>query len=80
MELTRAYVAMEEDISGIRTLQAFAAEKASQARFEATAMDYRRVGVRADIITAALGPMFTTMMTNTIALTALLGGWLALRG
>ena len=71
---------MEEDISGIRTLQAFAAEKASQARFEATAMDYRRVGVRADIITAALGPMFTTMMTITIALTALLGGWLALRG
>ena len=78
--LGRLNGAMEEDISGIRTLQAFAAEKASQARFEATAMDYRRVGVRADIITAALGPMFTTMMTITIALTALLGGWLALRG
>ncbi len=40
----------------------------------------RRAGVKADIITAALGPMFTTMSTITIAATALLGGWLALRG
>ena len=37
-------------------------------------------GVKADIITAALGPMFTTMSTITIAATALLGGWLALQG
>ena len=42
-------------------------------------MAYRQVGVKADIITAALGPMFTTMMTITVAVTALLGGWLALR-
>ena len=34
----------------------------------------------ADIITAALGPMFTTMMTITIAAAALLGGWLAIEG
>ena len=71
---------MEEDITGIRTVQAFAREQASQERFRAVSMDYRRVGIRADVITAALGPMFTTMMTTTIALTALLGGWLAIRG
>ena len=35
--------------------------------------------LKRDIITAALGPMFTTMSTITIAATALLGGWLALR-
>ena len=38
-----------------------------------------RPGTKADIITAALGPMFTTMSTITIAATALLGGWLALQ-
>ncbi|MGD8397772.1 MAG: ABC transporter ATP-binding protein, partial [Anaerolineae bacterium] len=48
--------------------------------FERANAANRRSGVKADIITAALGPMFTTMSTITIAATALLGGWLALRG
>ena len=71
---------LEEDITGIRTVQAFARESASQERFRAASLDYRRVGIRADVITAALGPMFTTMMTTSIAVTAMLGGWLALQG
>ena len=78
--LGRLSEVMEEDITGVRTVQAFARERASQERFQAASWDYRRVGVRADVITAALGPMFTTMMTASIAVTALLGGWLALRG
>ena len=71
---------MEENITGVRTVQAFAREGETFAQFEDVSLDYRKVGTKADIITAALGPMFTTMMTITIAVTSLLGGWLALRG
>lgn len=71
---------MEENISGVRVVKSFAQEGASFAKFESENANYRRSGIRADIITAALGPMFTTMSTVTIAATALLGGWLALRG
>lgn len=49
------------------------------AQFEQANAANRKAGVKADVITAALGPMFTTMSTITIATTALLGGWLALR-
>jgi ABC-type multidrug transport system fused ATPase/permease subunit len=71
---------MEENLAGIRVVQAFARAEDTLAQFEAVNADNRHAGVRADIITAALGPMFTTMSTITIAATALLGGWLALRG
>jgi ATP-binding cassette, subfamily B, multidrug efflux pump len=71
---------MEENLSGIHVVQAFAREKDTLAQFERANAANRRVGIKADIITAALGPMFTTMSTITIAATALYGGWLALRG
>jgi ATP-binding cassette subfamily B protein len=71
---------MEENIAGIRVVQAFAQEKQSFDQFAEANADYRKVGIRADIITAALGPMFTTMSILTIAVAAWLGGWLALRG
>lgn len=70
---------MEENITGIRAVQAYAQEKAAIAQFQEASEAYRKVGIRADFITAALGPMFTTMMILTVAATALLGGWLALR-
>jgi len=70
---------MEENITGIRTVQAYAQERAAIAQFQDASEAYRRVGTRADFITAALGPMFTTMMILSVAATALLGGWLALR-
>ncbi len=70
---------MEENIAGIRVVQAFAREANTIAQFEAVNAENRRSGIKADIITAALGPMFTTMSTITIAVTALLGGWLALQ-
>ena len=70
---------MEENIAGVRAIQAFAREADSFAQFEAANAASRRAGTKADIITAALGPMFTTMSTVTIAVTALLGGWLSLR-
>lgn len=71
---------MEENIAGIRVVKAFARAKDTIAQFKVANAENRLSGVKADIITAALGPMFTTMSTITIAVTALLGGWLALRG
>jgi ATP-binding cassette subfamily B multidrug efflux pump len=71
---------MEENLAGIHVVQAFARAKDTVAQFERANAANRQAGVRADIITAALGPMFTTMSTITIAATALFGGWLALRG
>ena len=71
---------MEENISGARVVQAFAREEEVFADFLEVNKTYRKAGMTADIITAALGPMFTTMMTITIAAAALLGGWLAIRG
>jgi ATP-binding cassette subfamily B protein len=71
---------MEENIVGIREVQAFVRESETLAQFERVNAANRKAGIKADIITAALGPMFTTMSTITIAATALLGGWLALRG
>jgi len=70
---------MEEHISGVRVVQAFGREQDAVAGFEAVNTLYREAGTRAEVITAALGPMFTTMSTVTIAATALLGGWLALQ-
>ena len=70
----------EENISGIRVVQAFARADDTIAQFEEVNAENRKSGVKANIITAALGPMFTTMSTITIALTALLGGWLSLQG
>ena len=71
---------MEENIAGIRVVKAFARAEDTVAQFERANAGNRKSGIKADIITAALGPMFTTMSTITIAATALLGGWLALRG
>ena len=71
---------MEENIAGVRVVKAFAREEETIAQFETISAENRQVGIKADIITAALGPMFTTMMTVTIAVVALLGGWLSLQG
>ena len=71
---------MEENIAGIRVVKAFARAEDTVAQFKGANAENRKSGIKADIITAALGPMFTTMSTITIAVTALLGGWLALQG
>lgn len=70
----------EENIAGIRVVHAFDRAEDTKAQFELVNAANRRSGVKANIITAALGPMFTTMSTITIAATALLGGWLSLSG
>lgn len=71
---------MEENIAGIRVVKAFARESDTFEQFQITNATYKEAGIRADIITAVLGPMFTTMSILTTTVTALLGGWLALQG
>ena len=51
-------------------MQAFARAEDTVAQFERANAANRRAGVKADIISAALGPMFTTMSTITIAANA----------
>jgi len=70
---------MEENITGIRAVQAYAQEDAAIEQFQQASSAYRQSAIRAVFITAALGPMFTTMMILTVAATSLLGGWLALQ-
>ncbi len=70
---------MEENITGIRAVQAYAQEDAAIELFQDASSAYRKSAIRAVFITAALGPMFTTMMILTVAATSLLGGWLALQ-
>jgi ATP-binding cassette, subfamily B, multidrug efflux pump len=77
--LGRLNAIMEENITGIRSVQAYAREAGAVEQFQEASTAYRKVGIRADLITAALGPMFTTMSILTIAATSLLGGWLALQ-
>jgi ATP-binding cassette subfamily B multidrug efflux pump len=71
---------MEENISGLRVIKAFAHEEQTFSQFVEVNAAFRQSGTRADIITSALGPMFSTMSMLTIAITALLGGWLAIHG
>ena len=71
---------MEENISGLRVIKAFARESDSLSQFIDVNAAYRQSGTRADIITSALGPMFSPMNILTIAVTARLGGWLAVDG
>ncbi|MCP4166815.1 MAG: ABC transporter ATP-binding protein [Chloroflexi bacterium] len=71
---------MEENITGIRVVQAHAQQTTVIDTFKGVNGKYREAGTRAEVITAALGPMFTTMSTITIAAVALLGGWLAIQG
>lgn len=70
---------MEENIAGLRVVQAFAREADTLAEFTEANAANRQAGIKADIITATLGPMFTTMSILTIAVTVWLGSWLALR-
>lgn len=70
---------MEENIAGLRVVKAFAREADTLAEFTEVNAANRQTGIKADVITATLGPMFTTMSILTIAVTVWLGSWLALR-
>jgi len=72
--------AMEENIAGVRVVQAFARKQQTIAQFEAVNRDNRNAGIRAESVAAVMMPLVNVMGTLTIAVIVGLGGWLALRG
>jgi len=69
----------EENIAGVRVVQAFAREKETIDEFRAINRENRDAGVRAQQIVALLMPLIDVMSTIAIAIIAGLGGWLTLR-
>jgi ATP-binding cassette subfamily B multidrug efflux pump len=70
----------EENISGVRVVQAFAREAETIEEFEAINQQNREAGIQAEKITALLNPLITVMSTVAIAVIAGLGGWLTVEG
>lgn len=69
----------EENISGVRVVQAFAREQETIRQFRAVNEQNREAGVRAERIVALLMPLIDVMSTIAVAIIAGLGGWLTLR-
>lgn len=69
----------EENIAGVRVVQAFAREAETIAEFQVVNAANRDAGVKAQSIIATMHPLINTMRTVTVALIAGWGGWLALR-
>ena len=72
--------AIEESVTNFRDVKAFGQEKDAQAEFARVSREYRRVAIRAEVIMAILGPMFSTMSVVCLGALALYGGWLAVNG
>ena len=78
--LGRLNALAEETIAGERVVQAFARSERVLQQYEVINRINRDAGIRAEVITATLMPMFGIMSSLTIAIVAGLGGWLAIRG
>jgi ATP-binding cassette subfamily B multidrug efflux pump len=71
---------LEEKISGVREVQAFSREGASQARFAELSAADRDANVQAVGITSAFTPALDVLSTIATAIVAGYGGYLALNG
>ncbi len=71
---------LEENISGIRVVQAFNRESANQERFAQVNAANRDANVQAVGITSAFSPTLDILGTLALALVAAYGGYLALQG
>jgi len=71
--------AIEENIAGVRVVQAFARERETIERFREVNARNRDAGIRAESLAAVLPPILNVMSTLSIAIVAGLGGWLAIR-
>jgi ATP-binding cassette, subfamily B, multidrug efflux pump len=78
--LGRLNALAEETIAGERVIQAFARSGEAVEQYEIANRINRDAGIRAEVITATLMPMFGVMSSLTVATIAGLGGWLAIRG
>ena len=71
---------MEENIGGIRVVQAFRRQGAILAAFERANIAARDASIRAQLMMTLLRPMLMVLSNLDIVVIAGLGGWLALRG
>jgi ATP-binding cassette subfamily B multidrug efflux pump len=72
--------AAEELITGDRTVKAYRAETRAQARLEALSAEAREAGTRANFVALTAMPLSAMLSNLDVALVALAGGWLSLRG
>jgi ATP-binding cassette subfamily B protein len=71
---------MEENIGGLRVVQAFRRQRAALAEFERANVAARDASIRAQLMMTLLRPMLMVLSNLDIVVIAGLGGWLALRG
>jgi ABC-type multidrug transport system fused ATPase/permease subunit len=72
--------AAEELITGDRTVKAYRAETRAQARLEELSAEAREAGTRANFVALTAMPLSAMLSNLDVALVALAGGWLSLRG
>jgi ATP-binding cassette subfamily B protein len=70
----------EENISGLRVVQAFRRQRAALAEFEQANIATRDASIRAQMMMTLLRPMMMVLSNLDIVVIAGLGGWLAYRG
>ena len=71
---------MEENIGGIRVVQAFRRQRSVLSEFERANIGARDASIRAQLKMTLLRPMLMVLSNLDIVVIAGLGGWLALRG
>ncbi len=71
---------IEENVSGLRTVQAFGRGSDASERLDGLASDLCRVSVRADVVSGVMGPVMNTLGNLSFVALAAAGGYLALRG
>ena len=71
---------VEETVTGLRTVQAFSHEGASETVFTKLAEDLRGIGIRAETLGGFMGPAMNLVGNLNFIVVAAAGGWLAAHG
>ena len=71
---------LENDLSGIATIQSFTAEQVEKDRLERLSQSYREANRKAIRLSAAFVPMIRMAILLGFTATLLLGGWITLEG
>ena len=71
---------LENDLSGISTIQSFTAEEVEKDRLESLSQSYREANRKAIRLSAAFVPMIRMAILVGFTATLLLGGWITLEG
>jgi ABC-type multidrug transport system fused ATPase/permease subunit len=72
--------AAEELITGDRTVKAYRVEPLAVGKLEALSIEAREAGTRANFVALTATPLSAMLSNLDVALVALAGGWLSLRG